>query len=185
MDNIDCFGLGHKICARTQPCSVLPWNNKEIMKLKCCVVPPLGMMKTLYLLLLSLLCYTLLPLMTTGNCLSYLHLVKLLTYEICCNILGALCPTERYLSADIALFVQHFSWDRNCHENYMTALTLTSLNVSFGLNLSIRVWLSFRERVWGGRATKIRSHIYLFSLWSVLNSLHCCLLRAPWMLKSA
>lgn len=57
------------------------------MKLKCCVVPPLGMMKTLYLLLLSLQYYTLLALMTTDNCVAYLHLVKLLAWT--CEMVGS------------------------------------------------------------------------------------------------
>lgn len=97
MDNIDCFGLGHKIPTRAKPLFVLPWNNNVIMKLECCLVPPLGMVKALYLLSLSLLYYTLFPLMTTENCVAYMHLVKLLTCT--CEMVGSktLCNRTQLL----------------------------------------------------------------------------------------
>jgi len=61
------------------------------------MVPPLGMMKTLYLLSLSLLYYTLLPLMTADNCVATFHLVKLLACA--CEMVGSkwLCNRSQLL----------------------------------------------------------------------------------------
>lgn len=85
-DNTDPSRPGRKICTLSKPLSVLPWSNNAIMKHKCCMVSPPGMMKTIYLFLLSLPYYTLRPLMTADNCVACLHLVKLLacTCEMVC-----------------------------------------------------------------------------------------------------